>query len=582
MSEAIIESHRRAVAVGLAALVGALSAAGLVAQDRGLQPVPVAQKRALLIGNARYVHTAPLVNTIPDVRALESALEEVGFDSVTRLEDQSLREMVRAVGEFAGSLRAGDLAFFYYSGHGLRVTNESHQSESYLLPVDYERTVASEVPFTALPATRVQARLESTGARVRVIVLDACRNNPFGEGRSAAEGLAAMEAKAEGTLIAYSAGAGQVASDNPGGGLGLYMTHLLPELREPTMDLWGAFKSTQARVWEASGKKQLPELYDSVVGGKVYLRGVPGGDVPGLRLAQGKCEGYWGDVRGSEDAGEYDWYLQQCGNAEHSVLARMRLARLRQPPVGPAGAQEEVGLPPPRPPPPPKDAPRAGEQREYDGMEFVWVPAGDFRMGSTSGEAADNESPVTEVRISEGYYLGKYEVTQGQWEEVMGSTPSEFQDCEAACPVENVSWRDAQTFIGNLNAGIGERWYRLPTEAEWEYAARAGAGLDRYGRVGGIAWYGGNSGGSPQPVGRKEPNAWGLHDMLGNVYEWVEDWYGEYPGGSVTDPAGPSSGSNRVLRGGGWNYGARDCRSSVRYFDSPGDRDLGFRLLRIQ
>ena len=343
MSEAIIESHRGAVAVGLAALVGALSAAGLVAQDRGLQPVLVAQKRALLIGNARYVHTAPLVNTIPDVRALESALEEVGFDSVTRLEDQSLREMVRAVGEFAGSLRAGDLAFFYYSGHGLRVTNESHQSESYLLPVDYERTVASEVPFTALPAKRVQARLESTGARVRVIVLDACRNNPFGGGRSAAEGLAAMEAKAEGTLIAYSAGAGQVASDNPGGGLGLYMTHLLPELRQPTVDLWGAFKSTQARVWEASGKKQLPELYDSVVGGKVYLREVPGGDAPEARLAEGKCEGYWEDVRGSEDPGEYEWYLEQCPEGAYSGLAERRLARLRQPPAPPASLEDPPG-----------------------------------------------------------------------------------------------------------------------------------------------------------------------------------------------------------------------------------------------
>ena len=188
MGLAVIEYHRRAIAAGLAALAVALLAAGLEAQDRGLRPVLVAQKRALLIGNARYEHTAPLVNTIPDVRALESALNDLGFDSVTRLEDQSLWEMVRAVGEFAGSLRAVDLAFFYYSGHGLRVTNESHQSESYLLPVDYERTVASEVPFTALSARRVQARLESTGARVRVIVLDACRNNPFGEGRSAVGG----------------------------------------------------------------------------------------------------------------------------------------------------------------------------------------------------------------------------------------------------------------------------------------------------------------------------------------------------------------------------------------------------------
>ena len=218
-------------------------------------------------------------------------------------------------------------------------------------------------------------------------------------------------------------------------------------------------------------------------------------------------------------------------------------------------------------------------------MEFVRVPAGEFRMGSTSAEALGVEFPVTRVRISQGFYLGKYEVTQRQWQEVMGSNPSWFDECGPDCPVENVSWDDVQGFIGRLNAALGEERYRLPTEAEWEYAARAGTSGDRYGNVDAIAWHKDNSGRRTHPVGQKAPNAWGLHDMLGNVFEWTQDWYGLYPGGEVTDPQGPVSGSGRVYRGGGWIFGDVYCRAAFRYFSSPGGRGdamLGFRLLRTE
>ena len=223
------------------------------------------------------------------------------------------------------------------------------------------------------------------------------------------------------------------------------------------------------------------------------------------------------------------------------------------------------------------------------GMEFVQIPAGEFLMGSESEEAVDREQPVTRVRISQGFYLGKYEVTQGQWQAVMGSNPSFVKQCGPDCPVETVSWDDVQEFIRKLNAAMGEERYRLPTEAEWEYAARAGTSGDRYGNVDAIAWYvgdrgRGNSGRLTQPVGQKAPNAWGLHDMLGNVNEWVEDWYGDYPGGTVTDPRGPVSGSRRVARGGSWSDIAWYCRASYRTYNSPGDRIsiLGFRLLRTE
>ena len=218
------------------------------------------------------------------------------------------------------------------------------------------------------------------------------------------------------------------------------------------------------------------------------------------------------------------------------------------------------------------------------GMEFVWVPEGEFLMGSESEEADDDEQPLTRVRISQGFFLGKYEVTQAEWRAVMGTNPAQFSGCGPNCPVERVSWDDVQEFIGKLNAAAGGNRYRLPTEAEWEYAARAGTSGDRYGNLDAIAWYKDNSGDRTHPVGQKAPNAWGLYDMLGNVWEWVEDWYGDYPGGSVTDPRGPGSGSERVTRGGSWRCDAGYCRASDRVSVSPGYRyrNLGFRLLRTE
>ena len=226
-----------------------------------------------------------------------------------------------------------------------------------------------------------------------------------------------------------------------------------------------------------------------------------------------------------------------------------------------------------------------GESREFDGIQFVWVPAGDFLMGSTSEEAYDDERPMTRVRISRGFWLGKHEVTQGQWQAVMGSNLSSFENCGLDCSVEHVSWNDAQEFIRRLNGRTGEDRYRLPTEAEWEYAARAGTSGDRYGNLDAIAWYDDNSGRRTHPVDLKAPpNAWGLHDMVGNVQEWVQDWHSDYPGGSVIDPRGPGSGSFRVFRGGCWDVTGWNCRVPIRNNRSPeiGGYGLGFRLLRTE
>jgi formylglycine-generating enzyme required for sulfatase activity len=219
-------------------------------------------------------------------------------------------------------------------------------------------------------------------------------------------------------------------------------------------------------------------------------------------------------------------------------------------------------------------------------MEFVLIQAGTFQMGSNDGDS--DERPVHEVRISKAFYLGKHEVTQGQWQAVMGNNPSNFKG-DANRPVENVSWDDVQEFIRKLNAKEGGSTYRLPTEAEWEYAARAGTtmaysfGNDAE-QLGKYAWYGANAGGTTHPVGQRESNARGLYDMHGNVWEWVQDWYGQdyYARSTAVDPTGPSSGSRRVFRGGGWFNVAGFCRSAFRSCNAPGFRYgfLGLRLLR--
>ena len=184
---------------------------------------------------------------------------------------------------------------------------------------------------------------------------------------------------------------------------------------------------------------------------------------------------FWQSIMDSTNPAEFEAYLAQFPNGVFRRLAAARLAALSAP-VGdrPAGG---AGLPASRAQPAAdRDAPpRAGESRMFDGMEFVWVPAGAFRMGSTSSEAGSREQPVTQVRISRGFWMGKHEVTQAEWEGVMGTNPSEFSGC-GQCPVETVSWDDAREFIGRLNGRAGGNRYRLPTEAEWEYAARAGVG----------------------------------------------------------------------------------------------------------
>jgi formylglycine-generating enzyme required for sulfatase activity len=241
-------------------------------------------------------------------------------------------------------------------------------------------------------------------------------------------------------------------------------------------------------------------------------------------------------------------------------------------------------------------------------MEFVRIAAGSFLMGCSPGDSycEENEKPVHRVTISKAFELGTYLVTQEQYQAVMGTNPSQFKG-DNNLPVDSVTWNDAQEFINRLNGRQDRHHYRLPTEAEWEYAARAGTTGATYGPLDSIAWYGNNSGRSaldadailrtyqsdytkrlrdngnqPHPVGQKRANAWGLYDMLGNLWEWVQDKFEPYTTNTVRDPTGAASGNTYLRRGGSWGVLFKAARVSLRYVSDPTSRDLatGFRIVR--
>ena len=222
--------------------------------------------------------------------------------------------------------------------------------------------------------------------------------------------------------------------------------------------------------------------------------------------------------------------------------------------------------------------PRAGTTKvnPKDGLRYVWIPPGTFTVGCSTGdlECLDDEKPAHRVTIAKGFWLGQTEVTQTAYQRVVGTDPSHFKGSDL--PVEDVSWVDAQAYCQAVGG-------RLPTEAEWEYAARARSGQSRYGDIDAIAWYRSNSGGHTHEVAQKQANAFGLYDMLGNVWEWTADWYGNYPLDSAVDPAGPGSGKLRfrALRGVSWDDNPGLARASLRNGLVPGNRsrDIGLRCV---
>ena len=316
-------------------------------------------------------------------------------------------------------------------------------------------------------------------------------------------------------------------------------------------------------------------------------------------------------------AGYHKWSRRVLLSSGETMPLTIRLKRKAPPPRERplARRREEVRRVPPPPRRRQKRRRRAGTVRSVrgvTGMKEVYIPAGTFTMGSPKSEPKrDNDERQRRVKLSRGFWMLQTEVTQGQFKALLKYNPSTFSSCGDRCPVEQVSWYEALAYANALSKkggkeecyscsgsgkGVkcsvrskykGKRYYkcsgyRLPTEAEWEYAARAGTSGARYGELNKIAYYRGNSNKTTHEVGKKQANSWGLYDMAGNVWEWCWDWYGKYTGSRVVDPVGASTGSLRVHRGGGWSTSARWTRAASRLRGEPGGRisTLGFRLVR--
>jgi len=239
--------------------------------------------------------------------------------------------------------------------------------------------------------------------------------------------------------------------------------------------------------------------------------------------------------------------------------------------------------------------PPRGWTESVTGMEFVWISPGRFQMGSSPAEPADvRPAPIHNVEITRGFYLARYEVTQAQWQRVMGVNPSQFQQCGPRCPIETVTWYEVQDFLRQLSEITNAGPFRLPTEAEWEYACRAGtetpfstgetltttqANFD--GRMAYLEGSEGTFRGTPTPVGSFLPNPWGLYDMHGNVWEWTSDEYCPYATETVQDPIGRCASGLKNIRGGSWYFSASSARCGRRYTHAPSDRgfSIGFRVV---
>jgi len=256
----------------VALAVAFLCAPALLAQSRRFEPISVGRKQALVIGNAAYP-SAPLKNPVNDAIAMQSALKKLGFD-VTMVQNVDLPHMEAAIDHFAQSLTSQSFAFVYFSGHGVQVN-----FSNYLLPIDFNAASEADVKYKAYPATRLQEKLEESRARLRVLVLDACRNNPFRYSRDAASGLAAMSVNAEGTLIAFATGDHNTADDNTSEANGLYTKQLIRALETPGLNLRDVFQVAKEDTYSASSRKQNPSIYDNVIG-SYYLTGGPAMPVP--------------------------------------------------------------------------------------------------------------------------------------------------------------------------------------------------------------------------------------------------------------------------------------------------------------
>ncbi|MGA2642127.1 MAG: SUMF1/EgtB/PvdO family nonheme iron enzyme, partial [Spirochaetia bacterium] len=506
-------------------------------------------RQALLIANSAYKHFGSLETPVPEAQDLAATLERLGFQ-VTLLRNASREEMLVALDKFGSALKGkGGIAFFHYGGHGVQVGGKN-----YLIPADADIPDELRARTRAVDMDEVMNTLIDSGADTSIVILDACRNDPLpaSSGRSATRGLTVVGNQPKNSIIVYAAKADSVAQD------GLFTPALTRELAKPGLSLLDVLTEVRNEVYKKSNGAQTPGDYNQLFT-PVYLAGP--GTAPGPAVTVVPAPSVvTPTITVSRSYGSLSITLASAGTLYLDGKAMGDL------PAGAKAKLESVEV-----------GDRSLEVRYADGQvekqsatvdeggatsvsftyrkalppavvpassaDMVLVNGGTFTMGSPQSEQGRFDNEVQHQVSVSSFHMGKFDVTQDLYQSVMGSNPSQFTG-DGNRPVERVSWYDAVEFCNKLSERDGlakvytingtdvtADWsangYRLPTEAEWEYAARGGqqgvseyhvyAGSDNLDQVG---WYKDNSGGTTHPVGQKAPNALGLYDMTGNVWQW--------------------------------------------------------------
>jgi formylglycine-generating enzyme required for sulfatase activity len=597
-----------------------------------IQTHAAGKRVALVVGNSNYTAISNLGNNPRnDADDITRALQGFGF-SVTILKDATRRDLNTALESFGRDASGSEAALFYFAGHGMQI-----RGDNFLMPVNATAESEAAIRDEGVSLTRVLDELEGSAA-IKIVLIDACRDNPItGKFRTAQRGLAPPAAPPSGTVIAFAAEPGKTASNTGGNGRnGVFTAGLLTAFKGKDLSLDSVLTVASEEVETHTARKQTPYVNGPKTVQKRFHFRLTVDPGPAATESQ-----FWDSVKASEDAADFEEYKRKYPQGQFVGLADNRIKRLRAAGSGGPGGDGSGASAEVKPPPACADCP-----------EMVTISPDSFTMGSGAAEqaaavkdglsqaAADRESPPHPVRIGYRFALGKYEVSRGEFGRfvsaagykteaekgdgcyVLKSDGSSWEKKADANwnnpgfaqaddhPVVCVSWNDAQAYIAWLNQKYPGQGYRLPSEAEWEYAARAGSstrypwGEDEgkqqicrhanHGEQSYSAQYPKDSavnkncsdGVVHTAAGRQFPaNTFGLHNMHGNALEWVQDYFHDNYSGAPTDGSAWESGGEqkyRVLRGGSWLSYPANLRSSYRNRDTPDVRgnDYGFRLAR--
>jgi formylglycine-generating enzyme required for sulfatase activity len=593
--------------------------AGLLVIGLFSAPASAADKRvALVVGNSGYRNVTPLDNPANDAKLLADTLRAVGFTLVGGGAQLDLDKAAfdRTVQAFGAQLAGADVGLFYYAGHGVQV-----REKNYLIPIDANPTKEADADFQMLDSNLVLRQMEGARTRLNIVILDACRNNPFGGRglaidrgretetgrlRDTAGGLAQMKAP-EGTLISFATQPGNVAQDGVGGH-SPYAAALAETIRKPGLGIFDAFNQVGLQVKRATKGEQQPWVSSSPIDGAFYF--VPPGDTgPSLASAPSADEFAWNNLKGTTDVGALRQFATEFPQGGHKREAEARIAALEQEgatapppiliaPVGPLAPERERALKP-------KDS-----FKECDGCPaMITMPAGAFTMGSPASEPRREayEGPQRQIVIRQMFAVGRAEVSFDEWLACVADggcnayRPGDHGWGLGKRPVINVSWTDAKAYVKWLSQKTGAP-YRLLSESEREYVTRGCTspscpstpfwfGQEISPKRANYDWlssYNGSARAQPQKrtvaTDASEANPFGLLHVHGNVWEWVEDCWNKSLADVPSDGAPRITGdcSVRVIRGGAWSEEPQDLRSAKRSYELVGERTekIGFRVAR--